>query len=208
MTRIEGSGHLGRLLVLITLFGLHATILASNDTVNTSAGYPTDDELRMLPSYCKARLRGVSETEKNQWLSRLGRQNWTGLHHYCAGLNLAKRATLSTNPKARNADLLKSYGIIKSYATDETTEDFILKHEVYYNLGKVALRLDNTGAGVAALNKSIQIKPQFIPAYTALSDYYKSIGDKGEAELILQRGLKIKPDSKSLNRRLTELKGK
>jgi tetratricopeptide (TPR) repeat protein len=188
-------------LSFVALVSMHITCFAD-------AGYPTDKELLVLPPYCKARLRDVSSAEKSRWIGVLGRENWTSLHHYCQNLNIINRANMALDTGTRTKLLRNGYSGLKKYLAEQTTPDFVIKHEVYYHIGRAAIRLNEYGDGMANLEKSIQIKPTYIPAYAALSDFYRDNGDPEEARQVLQRGLKHKPKSRSLNRRLTTLSEK
>jgi tetratricopeptide (TPR) repeat protein len=52
---------------------------------------------------------------------------------------------------------------------------------------------------------AIRAKPKYIPAYAKLSDLYLDIGQPDEARKVLDEGLKVKPGSKMLQRRLKKL---
>lgn len=52
-------------------------------------------------------------------------------------------------------------------------------HRLHYHLGVLQIQLGEGELGVKALLKAIELAPDFIPAYTALSDYYDMSG-RGE----------------------------
>jgi len=67
------------------------------------------------------------------------------------------------------------------------------------------LALDRSQEGLAALRQAIEFKPDYWPAYAALSDYYSRIGDVGKAREWLEQGLSVAPNIDALKRRVAEL---
>jgi len=51
----------------------------------------------------------------------------------------------------------------------------------------------------------MELKPDYWPAYAALSEHYVKVGDVAKAREVLQKGLEVTPDEKALKRRLAEL---
>jgi uncharacterized protein HemY len=55
------------------------------------------------------------------------------------------------------------------------------------------------------LERAIEFKRDYWPAYAQLSDLYKAQGDTAKAREALQAGLLHSPDASALTRRLSEL---
>ena len=97
-------------------------------------------------------------------------------------------------------------------ATGHAVASCPLLPELHVTLGKALLRkagVSGVKSGDAAANfiKALTIKPDYIPAYYALSDYYAELGDKKQALSVIEDGLRHVPNSKGLLRRFKELGG-
>lgn len=176
----------------------------------------TVTELAQMPSYCQAKYgkdRG-NQAINEQWIAIYGGHNWENMHHYCDALKFIIRANRSFGNKAdQRYNLEQAQNSIEHLLTVEQTPDWILRPEAYVNLGKVLLsmsRLGRASKGEAVLNfeKAIEIKPDYAPAYAALSDLYVDLGQKSKSIAALEQGLQHAPDTVSLQRRYKQLTGK
>jgi len=84
--------------------------------------------------------------------------------------------------------------------------DFVLLPEIHLNKGRALKRLGEGGKAASEFQKAIALRPDYAPAYAALSDFYSDLGDVEEARRILGDGLRHAPKSKMLKRRLAGLK--
>jgi len=168
------------------------------------AGYPTDSELRLLPEYCRARLRNTSEAEVERWRKALGYKNFTHIHHYCQSRNIINRADRTSDPRAREALLRKTLRSLKKLL-EQVQPTFKLRYEIHYHIGRVADRLELPGEAVIALRQSIDLNPRYLPAYALLSDIYEDNGQPEEALRVVEAGLAQVPTSKVLRQRKLEL---
>jgi hypothetical protein len=55
------------------------------------------------------------------------------------------------------------------------------------------------------LHRAINLRPDYWPAYVALSDYFANLGSFEDAREWLRKGLEAAPQSQALARRLAEL---
>ena len=164
-----------------------------------------------LPEYCKytmffnARVPGGdNKVEIEHWKNVMG-PTFIHMHHYCYGLMATNRAVyLSPTREARNHNLGISIEEF-DYVIQRAPADFGLLPEMYTRKGENLISLDRGAAGVGALQRAIDIKPDYWPAYAAMSDYYKDVGAYAKARDWLQKGLAESPDTKPLTRRLTAL---
>lgn len=176
----------------------------------------TESELALLPPYCQAKQgkdRG-NQAIIDKWRGIYGDQNWMNMHHYCDALKFIVRANRSIGKKAElSYNLENAQRGIENLLASEQTPDWILRPESHVHLGKIYLRMALLGKGTegrAVLNfeQAILIRPDYEPAYNALSDFYAGKGLKQKALQTAEEGLKHSPDSKSLLRRFKELGGK
>jgi hypothetical protein len=81
----------------------------------------TEAELAVLPPYCQARLAGNAEARK-LWGQRMGRENFSHLHHFCHGLKLMNRARFTFDKRQRNYNLQQAIGefgyVLKRWPTN------------------------------------------------------------------------------------------
>lgn len=176
----------------------------------------TESELALMPPYCQAKYgkdRG-NQAISDKWRGIYGDQNWLNQHHYCDALKFIIRANRSLGNKAElTYNLEQAQNGLEHLLASEQTPDWILRPEAHVHLGKIYLRMMRLGKGsevkaVQNFEQAILIKPDYEPAYSALSDYYVDKGLKQKALNFVEEGLKQSPGSKRLLRRFTELGGK
>ena len=181
-------------------------ILLLSPLVSYAGGYPkTDAEFARLPAYCKARLhKAATPLQKKVWRKKIGK-DFMHIHHYCVGLNLLNQSHQIGKKQAKR-DALKAAIKQISYTQRHASEQFVLQPEMAYKIGGIYERLGDRSTAMKEYRKGIALNPRIPALYAALSDLFKAIGDDEEALNVLKRGLKHKPKSKKLNRRLKKLK--
>jgi tetratricopeptide (TPR) repeat protein len=165
----------------------------------------TDAEIARLPIFCAARYKG-SATEYKLWVQRLGR-DFAHTHHYCNGLNYINRYYSSRSQQDKRFNLNNAEGNLQ-YMVAHADPGYTLMPDVYLNLGVVHLLLKQPAQALTHFNKAIELNPRQPKAYNALSDYYAKTKQSAKALEIVTTGLRYNPDTKSLQRRYTELGGK
>ncbi len=193
--------------ILIRFIGLFLINISLAHAVMT--GYPKDDEIPLLPPYCKAKLNNEQGPEKDQWAATLG-EAYAHVHHYCAGFNFMNRYNRSWNDKEARKFYLKSAMGEMNYMITHVADQkaSIIMPEIYLQRGKIFLLMNQAGDAFKDFEKAIELKPNYIAPYIALGDFYKAKGDKGKAKAVLVQGLKYNRDSKALQRRYLEMGGK
>ena len=168
------------------------------------SAYPkADKDFAALPKYCYVRMRGAP-AEKAVLDKRFGHKTYIHLHHYCSGLDYLNKAKMALDMKARDLKLVKA---IKQfdYVAERMPSRSVVLPENYYNRG-VAMKLLNDIAGsLKSFHRSIELNKKYTRAYSAISDIYVESGNKEDAIRVLEKGLKLSPTSKALNRRLKKL---
>ena len=165
----------------------------------------TDAEIARLPIFCAARYKG-SATEYKLWVQRLG-QGFDHTHHYCNGLNYINRYYSSRSQQDKRFNLNNAEGNLQ-YMVANADPGYSLMPDVYLNLGVVYSLTNQTAQAITHFNKAIELNPRQPKAYNALSDYYAKTKQSAKALEIVTTGLRYNPDTKSLQRRYTELGGK
>lgn len=190
-----------------------ALCLAQTPALAVQSFAVTREELALMPPYCTA-LYGESVGLPNRANSPLRDTVPAGcpsLHHYCDGLKAVIRA--DKNRAETGYWLGVAVEAFNSVVKDARWASCPVLPEAHVSLGKAMLRqgrATGTGStqGVSQIVKAISLKPDYVPAYYALSDYYAGIGQKKKALEVVEDGLRQVPNSTGLLRRFTELGGK
>ena len=169
---------------------------------------PTEEEMRMLPPYCEAKIGSERNNRAAQehWSAVFGAENWLHMHHYCEGLNFVNRSfKRGGDRKARDFDLQNSINNF-DYVLTHAREDFALRPEIMAQKARSLRMLGRKAEAASLYAQVIAIKADYIPAYIALGDFYKETGDQERARETYETGLQQRPGSRSLARRLNRLK--
>lgn len=165
---------------------------------------PSDKEMASLPDFCKAKYKGGPESKN--WASALGKDYWH-THHYCAGINYLNRYYRARSGQDKKFNLNNARTNLE-YMVSHAAPTFSLMPDVYSNLGTVYSLMNEPGQAISYFNKAIELDPRQPKVYNALSDYYAKTKQSVKALEIVTTGLRYNPDTKSLQRRYTELGGK
>ena len=127
------------------------------------------------------------------------------IHHYCWGLNDVNTAKLfARTAQERGDDFAASIGEFQ-YVIDHASDDFVLLPEIYTKQAESYIAIGKGPLAVPVLQRAIDLKRDYWPAYADLSDYYRASGDIKLARDWLDKGLTIMPDVEALKRRLADL---
>jgi tetratricopeptide (TPR) repeat protein len=91
------------------------------------------------------------------------------------------------------------------WVIERAPQDYFLMPEFLTKKGENLIRLGRASLGMLELNRAIRLKPDYEPAYAAMSDYYRDSGDVAKAREVLEKGLSQAPQARSLTKRLAEL---
>ena len=168
---------------------------------------PSEAELALLPSYCVPRAHpwgnDTSHPEVRRWRSVFG-DNYSHMHHYCQGLLHLLRGNLKPlDSHQAYINYKKAVGNLE-YMESRASSDFNLMPELYLKKAQALSRMDQPREAVGAFRRSIKLKPDYVPAYAALSDFHLVQGRPEQARKVLREGLNAVPDAGSLQRRLQE----
>ena len=168
---------------------------------------PSEAEFALLPPLCKARYASDKDPSNQEWLKRLG-SNFIHLHHYCSGLLKVNLADKQSDKNEKMSGYTSALGEF-NYVIRSVSPDFKLLPRIIYELGQTYEKMGNTPEAMRAYQRCISINPRLPIPYAALSDLFLKQNNKKEALLMLEQGLKFRPNSKSLLKRMDKLnKGK
>jgi tetratricopeptide (TPR) repeat protein len=167
---------------------------------------PSPAEMAALPPYCAARF-DESSAAFASWKANMG-SDFIHIHHYCAGLNFLNRArSMASSDKNRTGTLeaaLRNF----NYVLTNTHPDFYLQPDFLMNRGITYSMLHKDSAAVGDLLKAIEMDPKLARAYVTLADMYEKQTNRSKALETVTEGLRHNPDTRSLQRRYSELGGK
>lgn len=188
----------------INLFYLLITLFFASPTfAEIFNAFPkTDLQFAMLPPYCEARMRHENDLKGQLWRKKLG-PDFVHVHHYCAALNALNEAYKTSYKEDTRGMLSRAIKEIE-YMEHQTSSNFILRPKIAYDKGTAYEGLKDYPNAISQYQQSIKYNPKLTPAYVALSDLYLKLNKKKEAMEILKQGLKFKPDSKALKKRLAK----
>lgn len=166
---------------------------------------PSKTELSALPPYCAARFDEKSDAFK-RWKVTMG-PDFVHIHHYCAGLNFVNRSYSMASTKSR-LEILNAAVRNFDYVLTHTQPSFYLRPEALMNRGIALSMMQNQGEAIGSLHKAIEMNPRLPRAYITLADLYDKMKDRSKALETVSEGLRHNPDTRSLQRRYTELGGK
>src|SRR3569833_207697 len=195
----------GRAMKTLTklMLGLAGLVMALPATAEWK---PSPAEKATLPPYCAARFV-VFLVVFLCWWDSMG-SDFMHVHHYCAGLNFVNRARgMGSSNKDRQGTLeaaLRNF----DYMLAHTHPDFSLRPEILMNRGIALSMMKRTGEAVGELMKAIEADPKQPRAYMTLADLYSQQKNRAKALETDTENLRHNPDTKSLQRRYTELGGK
>ena len=131
---------------------------------------------------------------------------FASMHHYCNGIFKTNKALLtSQTPQWRRFYLTSSIEEF-DYVISTAPDSFVLLPEVLTKKGENLFRLGDVPNAVATLDRAIQLKPDYWPPYAVMSDYYSKAGNNAKARDVLEKGLAVAPQTKALQRRLSEIR--
>ncbi len=129
-------------------------------------------------------------------------------HHYCDCLRSLNRAMLEIgHPSDKSYYAGVAIDSCKYYLSHTPKDDW-LRAGAHLHIG-LAMQVQGDKIGsLKELYRALQLDPKMVKAYTAISDLYADIGEKGKALEIVTEGLRRQPDARPLLRRYQKLGGK
>lgn len=168
-------------------------------------------EVGKLPEYCKytqtfrGRVPGSMNAEEIERWERMMGDTFIHMHHYCYGLMAVNFSVSHSNtPMDRRRYLNLSINEF-DYILRHAPPDFGLLPEILTRKGESLVQLDRPAEGVIEFQRAIQTQAGYTPAYSAMIDYYKGIGQIAKAREWLEKGLSVEPNANALKRRKAEL---
>ena len=186
--------------ILLISLAIFSGIAAADQVENQT-------ELALLPSICRGtqQIRNISRDTKpiEEYVAMYG-QTYYHLHHYCWALNSENKSWRISDRSLRESKLDYALKDIQ-YVLDRADPDFAFLPEIYNSQARMLFTLRRDAAAVAALNKATTAKPDYIPAYLRLSNYFSDMGNKTEAAKILEQGIDNTEKANALIKALAKL---
>jgi tetratricopeptide (TPR) repeat protein len=189
-------------MVVILIFGILAPWQASFGG-EKAKGEAWRHDTTFLPQYCKDRAAD-KEAFKKKWGKVFGGST-LDIHHYCGGIYAEQKAKASLSEGERGKYLDTVIYQMK-YVSNRCTTGCVLYPELHTRWGWALGEKGQAGEAIQQFKLAMKRNPKYTPAYAKLSDLYIEANQPDEAKKILESGLKAKPGSRMLKRRLAELK--
>lgn len=186
------------IIVLLQFIPFHSVLAYDNS-------WPTEEELWGLPEYCRPLpfiggrpgTYDMSSPIWRKWYPLLG-EGYKHTHHYCNGLNFTNRSYRVRGDSIEVRSLLKSAVKEFDYVLVHSPQDFVLAPEVLAKRARAYVKLKDRTRAVQDLQTAINRNPEYMPAYADLIYLLIENGKMPEARKLYDEGIKIKPDSTSL----------
>ena len=179
--------------VLLSAMLWHNAVVAGGGGLNNNAN--------LLPQYCKDNAAGKSRFEK--WRSTFG-EAYIHMHHYCAGVSAELKAKSTLNQQERVSALQRVVSQMR-YMSSSCNTKCVLYPELHTRWGWALGELGQVGEAVQHYQLAIKAKRNYTLAYVRLSELYLEVNQPDEARKILESGLKARPNSSALKKRLKKL---
>ena len=168
-----------------------------------SAGTPSNIrpyETALLPAYCR---------DTQQWPGgnpgglaggkEVFGEAFVHFHHYCyAKVWLLRAESHSNSMWERRRDLASALDDL-DYVIERVPPKYFLLPEMLTMRGKILFRQRKFADAAVDLNKAIEQKRDYWPAYYELARCREAMGNRKAALEVIQDGLKYSPDSKVLH---------
>lgn len=188
------------------VWGLLASLLCM-PAMAVEPWVPTDAEFASLPPFCKVKMKSAQGSpDYTAWEQTLGK-DFLHTHHYCAGINFINRSYRARSSQDKRFNLNSARGELQ-YMVTHADPGYSLMPDVHLNLGVVYSLSNQAAQAITHFNKAIELNPRQPRAYNALADYYAKTSQTTKALETVTEGLRHNPDTRSLQRRYTELGGK
>lgn len=158
----------------------------------------------LLPQYCKDRV--IDNGKSAEWVKWRGTfgDAYIHMHHYCSGIYAENKARITIDKKQRKRWLSQVKGQM-AYVSAHCTAKCILYPELHSRWGWALGEDGQHSEAIKHFQLAITAKSEYAPAYAKLSDLYLDMNLPDEAKRTLDEGLKARPGSRMLQRRLREL---
>lgn len=170
---------------------------------NLSVAEEWRGDTQLLPPYCKDRAKGITSPQFTKWRGTLGGV-YEHIHHYCSGIYAEKKARSTIDQQERGRWLRGVKGEM-AYVARHCSTKCALYPELHSRWGWALAADGEPAEAISHFQLAIRAKPKYVPAYAKLSDLYAEINQPDEARRVLDEGLKAKPGSAMLQRRLKKL---
>ena len=181
----------------ILLFVLLSAIAWQNSSA--AGGETWKSETHLLPQYCKDRAAGRDE----KWRNTFG-EAYIHMHHYCSGVHAEQKAKSTLNQRERVNWLGKVVSQMR-YMSGSCNTKCVLYPELHTRWGWALSEQGQTAEAIQHYQLALKAKRNYTLAYVRLSELYLKANQPDEARKVLESGLKAKPNSRALKKRLKKL---
>jgi tetratricopeptide (TPR) repeat protein len=165
-----------------------------------------DNEIKLMPPYCAARLHRTSQEQFQHWQNVLG-PDFLHTHHFCNGIGYINRSYSARSAQDKSFALQSAVNEI-SYVVKRASPTYSLMPEVYLNRGLALSLMKKDAQAIVDMRKALELNPAFVRGYSMLADQYVALKQKDEALQVVTEGLRHVPENKRLQDLYVKLGGK
>ena len=185
------------MLIIILLL----TVAWQNSLADVTEGWSKNTQL--LPQYCKDRAKGAQSPEFSKWRNTFG-EAYIHMHHYCSGIHAEQKAKNILNKGEQDYWLGRVVHQMK-YVSGSVNTGHVLYPDLHTRWGWALSEQGQIAEAMQHYQLAIKAKRNYTLAYARLSELYLKGNQPDEARKVLESGLKARPNSKMLKRRLEKL---
>jgi tetratricopeptide (TPR) repeat protein len=185
----------------ILIFILVLTVTWQNSLADITEHWKKNTQL--LPQYCKDRAKVGQSPEFSKWRNTFG-DAFIHMHHYCKGVFAEQKAKMTLDKGERAHWLMTVVSQMQKVSGSCDTRN-VLYPDLHTRLGWALSEQGHVAEAMQHYQLAIKAKRNYTLAYVRLSELYLDLNQPDEARKILESGLKAKPDSRTLKKRLKKL---
>ena len=173
----------------------------------TSSGYPLGyTKSDFLPEFCDYTWDGTTKDQPTieGYFWKFG-EGFMAMHHYCRGLYRSHEARNDAKSRQQKSERYRRAAIEYDFVLKNTDDRFPLRAEVLVQKGNALIGRGDSLEAAREFQAAIQVRPDYIPAYVALSNYFRRNGNETEARRVLEAGVEAIPQSALLKTKLDAL---
>jgi tetratricopeptide (TPR) repeat protein len=157
--------------------------------------------LQVLPSYCKG---FKTDSHRKKWGSILG-ETYIHMHHYCKGV-FGEYKARSLVGQGERKPWVQTAAHQMRYVSGACKIGCALYPDLHRRWGWALGEQRQYAEAIKHYQLAIKAKRNYSSAYAGLSDLHVKFKEPAEARKVLEAGLKARPKSRKLQRRLQKLK--
>ena len=171
--------------------------------VSVAGGETWKSNTQFLPQYCKDRAKGGQSPEFSKWRSTFG-EAFIHIHHYCKGVFAEQKAKSILDQRERARWIMSAASQMQK-VSGSCKAGHVLYPDLHTRWGWALGEQGQIAEAIQHYQLALKAKRDYTLAYIRLSELYLDANQPDEARKVLESGLRAKPNSNALKKRLKKL---